>query len=100
MGDRAVIRTKDEQGLALYLHWAGSRECVEELLNKCKAAGYRTPDSDPSYGWAWMAKEACEMFGHDGLSVGIDKFENLGNQGDNGIYVIEGWNIVEHIEGE
>ncbi len=100
MGNRAVIRTKNEDGLALYLHWAGSPEDVEALLAKCESEGYRTPDSDPSYGWAWMVKEACDMFGDHGLSVGIDKFSNLGDQGDNGIYVIEGWKIVEHINGE
>ena len=94
MGNRAVIRTKDTDGLALYLHWAGSPADVDALLKKCKDEGYRTPDDDPAYGWAWLCKEACDMYGSAGLSVGIDKFSNLGNQGDNGVYIIEGWDVV------
>ena len=96
MGNRAVIRTKNEDGLALYLHWNGSPEDVEVLLKKCEMEGYRSPDFQPSYGWAWLDKEACDMFGDHGLSVGIDTFKRLGNQGDNGIYVIENWKIIDH----
>ena len=29
------------------------------------------------------------------LSVGIDRYRNLGDQGDNGVYVIDGWKIVD-----
>ena len=29
------------------------------------------------------------------LSVGIDRYRNLGDQGDNGVYVIDGWEIVD-----
>ena len=31
-----------------------------------------------------------------GLCLGIDRFKQLGNQGDNGAYVIDGREIVGH----
>lgn len=96
MGNRAVIRTQDEDGLCIYLHWNGDEEDVRALLDICEKKGYRTPDDDPSYGWAWMCKEDCDMYGDNGLSVGIGKFSEFGNPGDNGIYIIKGWEIIGH----
>lgn len=95
MGNRAVITTKDKS-LALYLHWNGGRDTVEPLLKYCELQGYRPPSTD-SYGWARMAQVVGNFFGGS-LSVGIDTFSRLGDQGDNGVYVIDGWKIVERIE--
>lgn len=95
MGNRAVITTPDKD-LALYLHWNGGRDTVEPLLKYCELQGYRPPTSD-SYGWARMAQVVGNFFG-GALSVGIDRFSRLGDQGDNGVYVIDGWEIVERIE--
>lgn len=92
MGNRAVITTKDHD-LALYLHWNGGRDTVEPLLRYCELQGYRSPSSD-CYGWARMAQVVGNFFGGS-LSVGIDRFSRLGDQGDNGIYVIDGWKIVD-----
>lgn len=91
MGNRAVITTKDHD-LALYLHWNGGRDSVEPLLRYCELQGYRAPSSD-CYGWARMAQVVGNFFGGS-LSVGIDRFSRLGSQGDNGVYVIDGWEIV------
>ncbi len=91
MGNRAVITTKDHD-LAVYLHWNGGRDTVEPLLKYCELKGYRAPDAD-CYGWARLAQVAGNFFGGS-LSVGINRFERLGDQGDNGIYVIDGWKIV------
>lgn len=91
MGNRAVITTSDKE-LALYLHWNGGRDTVEPLLRYCELQGYRPPSSD-NYGWARMAQVMCNFFGGS-TSVGIDRFKNLGDQGDNGVYIIEGWKIV------
>lgn len=95
MGNRAVITTKDKD-LALYLHWNGGRDTVEPLLKYCELQCYRPPSSD-NYGWARMAQVMGNFFGGS-LSLGIDRFDRLGDQGDNGVYVIDGWNIVERIE--
>lgn len=97
MGNRAVITTP-EKDLALYLHWNGGRDTVEPLLRYCELQGYRPPSSD-SYGWARMAQVMGNFFGGS-LSVGIDRFDRLGDQGDNGVYVIDGWKIVGRIEEE
>ena len=91
MGNRAVITTKDHD-LALYLHWNGGRDTVEPLLRYCELQGYRAPSTD-CYGWARMAQVVGNFFGGS-LSVWIDRFSRLGDQGDNGIYVIDGWKIV------
>ena len=92
MGNRAVITTP-EKDLALYLHWNGGRDTVEPLLKYCELQGFRPPSSD-NYGWARIAQVVGNFFGGS-LSVGIDKYSRLGDQGDNGIYVIDGWKIVE-----
>lgn len=94
MGNRAVITTK-ERDLALYLHWNGGRDTVEPLLKYCELQGYRPPSAD-SYGWARMAQVMGNFFGGS-TSLGIDSFDRLGDQGDNGVYVIDGWSIAERI---
>ena len=91
MGNRAVITTPDKE-LALYLHWNGGRDTVEPLLRYCELQGYRPPSSD-NYGWARIAQVMCNFFGGS-TSVGVDRFKNLGDQGDNGVYIIDGWKIV------
>lgn len=95
MGNRAVI-TMPEKDLALYLHWNGGRDTVEPLLKYCELQGYRPPSTD-TYGWARMAQVVGNFFGGS-LSLGIDRFDRLGDQGDNGVYVIDGWDIVDRIE--
>lgn len=97
MGNRAVITTPDKN-LALYLHWNGGRDSVEPLLKYCELQGYRPPSQD-CYGWARMAQVVGNFF--DGsLSVGIDRYRSLGDQGDNGVYVIDGWKIVDRYTTE
>lgn len=97
MGNRAVITTTERE-LALYLHWNSGRDTVEPLLRYCELQGYRPPSSD-SYGWARMAQVMGNFFGGS-LSVGIDRFDRIGDQGDNGVYVIDGWRIVERVREE
>lgn len=97
MGNRAVITTKenlDNNGIGIYLHWNGGRDSVQAFLKYCELKGYREPDSD-NYGWARLAQVIANYFGSDGLSIGIDKVNYLDcDNGDNGTYLIEGWNIV------
>jgi hypothetical protein len=97
MGNRAVITTS-ERRLALYLHWNGGRDSVEAFLAYCKLCGFRSPDAD-EYGWARLAQVICNFMGADGLSVGISRYttDERENPGDNGIYVVKGWEIVERI---
>lgn len=99
MGNRAVITTR-ERKVGLYLHWNGGRDSVEPLLRYCELQGYRPP-SDDDYGWARLAQVVGNFFGGS-TSVGIGAYTTDAHMdpGDNGIYVIEGWRIVERLRAE
>ena len=96
MGNRAVITTK-ERKVGVYLHWNGGRDSVEGFLEYCRLKGYRSPSSD-SYGWARLCQVIGNYFGGT-LSIGIDAYtdDERMDPGDNGIYVIDGWEIVERV---
>ncbi len=93
MGNRAVITNKEKQ-IAVYLHWNGGRDSVEAFLKYCELRQFRSPDTQ-NYGWARLCQVIANFFGPDGLSIGVDKYENISGWFlDNGIYIIEGWKIV------
>lgn len=101
MGNRAVIAT-EAKDVGVYLHWNGGRDSVEPFLTYCKLQGYRAPETD-CYGWARLCQTIGNFFGGDGLSIGVDKYENLDtNNWDNGTYIIKNWDIVDRLyfEGE
>ena len=95
MGNRAVITTgKNEKDIGVYLHWNGGRDSVEAFLAYCELKGYRAPDTD-NYGWARLCQVIGNYFGGE-CSVGIDIRSRLDcNNGDNGVYIIRGWKIVD-----
>lgn len=96
MGNRAVITTKenmDNNGIGIYLHWNGGRDSVRAFLKYCELKGYRAPSED-NYGWARLCQVIGNFFGGTG-SLGIDTVNHLDcNNFDNGVYLIEGWEIV------
>jgi len=95
MGNRAVITTRNKD-LGVYLHWNGGRDSVEAFLKYCELKGYRPPERD-CYGWARLCQVIGNYFGGE-LSIGIDKYEKLDtDNGDNGVYVIEDWKIVDRL---
>ena len=95
MGNRAVITTRSKD-IGVYLHWNGGRDSVEAFLKYCKLKGYRPPELD-CYGWARLCQVICNFFGGE-LSIGIDKYDKLDkDNGDNGVYIIENWNIVDRL---
>lgn len=97
MGNRAVITTKENWrhcGVGIYLHWNGGRDSVEAFLKYCELKGYRSPDTD-CYGWARLCQVIGNYFGGS-TSIGIDTLWHLDrDNGDNGVYIIEGWEIVD-----
>lgn len=99
MGDRAVIATKEtfeNNGVGIYLHYNGGRDFIEAFLRYCELKGYRPPDKD-CYGWARLCQIISNYFGGT-LSIGMDTINNLDtNNGDNGTYIIEDWNIVDRV---
>ena len=96
MGNRAVITTR-ERKFGLYLHWNGGRDTVGPLLRYCELQGYRPPSED-DYGWARLCQVMGNFFGGS-LSLGLGGYttDRRMDPGDNGIYVIEGWRIVDRI---
>lgn len=93
MENRACITTNDKR-MGVYLHWNGGRDSVEAFLKYCELQGYRAP-SDDCYGWARLCQVIGNFFG-GGLSVGIDTYDRMDtDNGDNGVYIIEGWKIVD-----
>lgn len=104
MGNRAVITAskaldiKNSTDIGIYLHWNGGRDSVEAFLKYCELKQYRTPDTD-NYGWARLCQVIANFFGGS-TSIGIDKCCNLDcNNGDNGVYIISGWKIVDRKYG-
>lgn len=97
MGNRAVITTEGRD-LSLYLHWNGGRDSVEAFLRYCDLRGFRAPDAD-DYGWARLCQVIANFMGANGLSVGISRYttDECEDPGDNGIYVIRGWEIVGRV---
>lgn len=93
MGNRAVIATQNKD-LGVYLHWNGERESIESFLAYCDMKGYRPPEKD-EYGWARLCQVIGNFIGGN-LSVGIGKYERQDlNNGDNGVYIIKDWDIVD-----
>lgn len=101
MGDRAVIATENKD-LGVYLHWNGDRNNINGFLIYCKMQGFRAPETD-NYGWARLTQIIANFFVCNGLSVGVDKYENLDTDNwNNGTYIIKDWEIIgrEFFEGE
>lgn len=96
MGNRAVITTK-ERKMGVYVHWNGGHDTIAPLLRYCEMKGYRPPSHD-AYGWARICQVLGNFFGGT-LCVGIGPYtrDREMDPGDNGIYVIDGWEIVERL---
>ena len=97
MGNRAVITT-EARDLGIYLHWNGGRDSVEAFLRYCELRGFRSPDTD-EYGWARLCQVIANFMGASGLSVGISRYttDKQMDPGDNGVYVIRGWEVVDRV---
>ena len=100
MGNRAVIafKTKDHgkhgrnQSPAIYLHWNGSPHHVYGFLKAAKEFGIR--GEDPSYCMARLTQVIGNAIGGT-LSLGVGCYGNFGDPGDNGVYWIKNWEVVE-----
>lgn len=94
MGNRAVITTPSKR-IGIYVHWNGGQESIVAFLDFCKSKGYQCP-SRGNYGWASLVTTITNFFGHNGANVGIDNLEHLDqDNGNNGVYVIENWTVVD-----
>lgn len=93
MGNRAFITDRDRT-IGIYLHWNGGRDSVEAFLEYCKLKGCRGFGVDTSYAVARLAQVVGNFFGGT-LSVGI---ETQPCYDDNGVYIVQGWEIVDRLD--
>ena len=92
MGNRAVITTKEKR-IGVYLQWLGGEDYVKPFLAYCKLKGHRSPEED-YYGWTRLCQVICNHVGCDPY-IGLDEYSKLNcDNGDNGVYIIEDWEIV------
>lgn len=94
MGNVAIIKAKGNDNKAVYLHWNGGRDSIEAFLKYCELRGFRSFNDD--YGMARFVQVVSNFLGADGLSIGIT--DHVESCGDNGVYVIDGWEIVDRID--
>ncbi len=94
MGNRALIKAKGNTNKAVYLHWNGGRDSVEAFLKYCELRKFRGFDDE--YGIARFCQVVGNFFGMEGLSLGVMDIseEEDGGYMDNGLYVVDGWEIV------
>lgn len=95
MGNKAIITNRNKQ-IGIYLHWNGGRDSVEAFLKYCSMRGFRTGD----YGAARLTQVVANFFGGM-LCIGIVPYtddERMVSMGsDNGVYIVEDWEIVGRI---
>lgn len=98
MSNSAVITDKNRK-IGVYLHWNGGRDSVEAFLDYCRIHNFRSPETDP-YGWARLVQVIANFFGGDGLSIGVEPYstDTKMSPGDNGIYIIYKWSIIDRID--
>lgn len=99
MGNRAVLTFSDElspNAVGVYVHWVGSPNYIEKILELCRSRTYRTPSEDETYAMARLIEAACEIAGaHEPGGVGVGVLKELDtDNGDNGTYIIGGEWVV------
>ena len=100
MGNRAVITIKEkdvpqEDWNSLYLHWNGGRDSVEPFLHVAKLYEIRCQE-DSSYAIARLSQLIGNTLGGT-LSLGVGAYKCLDTTSDNGVYVVEDWEIVDRL---
>lgn len=98
MGNRAIIKPVDKN-IGVYLHWNGGRDSVEAFLEYCKLRGFRDFGGEHAdgYGIARFIQVVTNFFGGSlcvGVETGVEMTNEQAEWLDNGIYEINGWEIV------
>lgn len=100
MGNRCLIVPKGNESIGVYLHWNGGVDSVTAFLKYCELKGYRSFSGD-GYGIARLCQVIGNYFGGS-LSLGVEPItdeltEEFADNYDNGIYIVDGWEICERI---
>lgn len=99
MGNRAVLQFRHkceytsgvEELPSIYVHWNGGRASIEAFLNVARELHLR----NDSYGVARLCQIIGNFFGGN-CSLGVKK--EAFDPGDNSIFVIEDFKIVDRLE--
>lgn len=98
MGNRAVIKGAGSP-IGIYLHWNGGRDSVEAFLKYCELRRFGGFGERSEYAVARLTQVIANFFGGS-MSIGIvgsGETEDSARGLDNGIYIVEGWNIVRRV---
>lgn len=97
MGNRALIVQKGAS-VGIYLQWNGGRDSVEAFLKYAELSKVPPLNKDLA-GIPSFLTIITNFFGNDGLNVYLEEVNphNLekSHPGDNGIYVVDGFTIIE-----
>lgn len=99
MGNRAVIALRAIPTIGVYVHWNGSPDQVQAILDDV-ASYARKPRDDESYALARLIEACCNAAEpRKDTSVGVNLLTKLDcDNGDNGLYWIGGdWKIEKHV---
>ena len=102
MGNRALIVPKGMENIGVYLHWNGGLDSVTAFLKYCEMRDFRHfgGENADGYGLARFIQVVGNYFG-GGLSLGVqsisDDLEKEAEWLDNGIYIVDKWEIVQRI---
>lgn len=100
MGNRAIIKPVESR-IGVYLHWNGGKGSVAAFLKYCELHGYR--DFGGKYADGYGIARFCQVVGNffgGGSSLGvcvIGDSEKDAEGIDNGIYIVDGWNVVKTV---
>lgn len=101
MGNRAIIKPI-ESNVGVYLHWNGGKTSVTAFLKYCELHGYRDFGGEHAdgYGIARFCQVVGNFFGGS-TSIGLCSItgdaEKDAEYIDNGIYIVDGWNVVRTV---
>ena len=104
MGNRAIVKPVDSN-IGVYLHWNGGRDSVEAFLEYCRIRGFRDFGGEHAdgFGIARFLQVVSNFFGGSldiGIQEGVVMDTSCAKWIDNGIYEIDGWNIVGRCPGD
>lgn len=95
MSNSAIIKARG-QNIGVYLHWNGGTDSVKGFLEYCKLKGYAPFQTGA--GLARFVQVVGNFFGGSGsldiVTCPPYESDEVADGLDNGIYVVEGWNIV------
>lgn len=102
MGNRAILKPIESR-IGVYLHWNGGIDSVTAFLEYCKLKQFRPFGGEHAdgYGIARFCQVVGNYFGGaSSLALCVTSgTEKEAEYLDNGIYIIDGWDIVKTVGG-